>query len=62
MKAHPRKEAAMCYKWEEEYLLQRAEEARKQIEKDAERARPKPAAPATPALEPRVRDDEPVPV
>jgi len=25
----------MCYKWEEEYLLQRAEEARKAIEKDA---------------------------
>jgi hypothetical protein len=45
----------MCYKWEEEYLLQRAEEVRKAIEKDAERAKPKPAAPATPALEPSVR-------
>jgi hypothetical protein len=52
----------MCYKWEEEYLLQRAEEARKAIEKDAGRVKPKPAAPATPAPAPVVRDDELVPV
>jgi hypothetical protein len=62
MKAHPRKEAAMCYEYEWEYLRQRAEEARKAIEKDAERSKPKPAAPATPAPEPSVRDDELVPV
>jgi hypothetical protein len=52
----------MCYEWEEEMLRQRIDEARKAAQKDAERAKPKPAAPATPAPEPAVKDDELVPV
>jgi hypothetical protein len=52
----------MCYEWEQEYPRQRAEEARKATEKDAERTKPGPAAPATPAPAPVVKDDELVPV
>ncbi len=50
----------MCYDYELEYYLRRAEEARKELKKAEERSKPKPAAPAeapTPAGQ-----EEPVPV
>lgn len=52
----------MCYEWEEEVLRQRIDEARKEAQKDPGRAKPGPAAPAAPAPEPAVKDDELVPV
>ena len=52
----------MCLEYEWEYMLHRAEEARKAMHKAEEelRKKPKPAAPAAP--EPAVKDDELVPV
>ena len=35
----------MCYDYELEYLVRRAEEARKELKKAEERDKPKPAAP-----------------
>lgn len=49
----------MCYEYEWEYMLQRAEDARKALEKAAQEQKPKPAAPA-PA--PKTGQEEPVPV
>lgn len=51
----------MCYEYELEYQLRRAEEARKELKKAEERNKPKPAAPAE-APQPGVEEGEPVPV
>jgi len=50
----------MCYDYELEYLVRRAEEARKELKKAEERNKPKPAAPAE-APQPSGQE-EPVPV
>lgn len=50
----------MCYDYELEYLVRRAEEARKELKKAEERTKPKPAAPAE-APQPGSQE-EPVPV
>jgi hypothetical protein len=50
----------MCYEYELEYQLRRAEEARKELKKAEERNKPKPAAPAE-APQPGGQE-EPVPV
>lgn len=50
----------MCYDHELEYYLRRAEQARKELKKAEERAKPEPATPAE-AREPRGQE-EPVPV
>ena len=50
----------MCYDYELEYLVRRAEEARKELKKAEERNKPKPAAPAE-APKPSGQE-EPVPV
>jgi hypothetical protein len=50
----------MCYEYELEYQLRRAEEARKELKKAEERNKPKPAAPAE-APQP-AGQQEPVPV
>ena len=51
----------MCYEYEWELHLRRAEEARKEMLKAEERAKkPKPAAPAE-APQPGVKEREPVP-
>jgi len=55
-----RKEARMCYEFELEYQLRRAEEARRELKKAEERNKPKPAAPAE-APQPGGQE-EPVPV
>jgi hypothetical protein len=58
----------MCYEYELEYQLRRAEEARKELKKAEERnkgtATPKPAAPAeAPVVAPTAGgQEEPVPV
>lgn len=51
----------MCLEYEWEYMQQRAEEARKAMQKaEQELKKPRPAAPAA---EPKVQDqEEPVPV
>jgi hypothetical protein len=49
----------MCYDYELEYLVRRAEEARKELKQAAEK--PKPAAPAAEAPQPGGQE-EPVPV
>lgn len=51
-------EDSMCYEFEREYHRQRAEEARKELEKSRQREQPKPAAPAQ---QPGVKEGEPVP-
>jgi hypothetical protein len=51
-------EDSMCYEFEREYHRQRAEEARRELEKSRQREQPKPAAPAQP---PGVKEGEPVP-
>jgi len=52
----------MCWEYDEAYLQARIEEARKAAQKAAdELKKPKPTAPAA-APEPRVKDDELVPV
>jgi hypothetical protein len=51
---------AMCFEYEWEYMQARAEEARKALAKaEQDLKKPKPAAPAA---EPRVPQEEPVPV
>jgi hypothetical protein len=50
----------MCYDYELEYLVRRAEEARKELKKAEERTKPKPAAPVE-APQPGGQE-EPVPV
>jgi hypothetical protein len=53
----------MCYEYELEYQLRRAEEARKELKKAEERNKPKPAAPAeAPVAPPAGGQEEPVPV
>jgi hypothetical protein len=53
----------MCYEFEREYWLRRAEEARREMHKAEERMRqPKPATPAKPAApEIGAEEREPVP-
>lgn len=51
-----RKEVPMCYEFEQEYLRQRAEEARREAEKSREAA-PKPA----PERDKDVKQPDPVP-
>ena len=46
----------MCFEFEQEYLRQRAEEARREMEQAKERTAPKPAP------EKDVKQPEPVPV
>jgi len=50
----------MCYDYELEYLVRRAEEARKELKKAEDRNQPKPAAPAA-APQPGRGQEEPVP-
>ncbi len=45
----------MCYDYELEYLVRRAEEARKEAKKTEQREKPKPAAPV------EVPEEKPVP-
>ncbi|HWM43073.1 MAG TPA: hypothetical protein VNP36_11595 [Burkholderiales bacterium] len=45
----------MCYDYELEYLVRRAEEARKELQKTDPREKPKPAAPV------EVPEEKPVP-
>jgi hypothetical protein len=53
----------MCYEYELEYQLRRAEEARRELKKAEERNKPKPAAPAeAPVAPPAGGQEEPVPV
>ena len=52
-----RKEVLMCFEFEQEYLRQRAEEARREAEKARERAAPKPA----PEKDKDVKQPDPVP-
>ena len=55
----------MCYEFELEYQLRRAEEARRELKKaEEQRNKPKPAAPAeAPAVtSPASGQEEPVPV
>ena len=47
----------MCFEFEQEYLRQRAEEARREAEKARERAAPKPA----PEKDNVVKQPDPVP-
>ena len=47
----------MCFEFEQEYLRQRAEEARREAEKARERAAPKPA----PERDKDVKQPDPVP-
>ena len=49
----------MCLEYEWEYMLYRAEEARKAMQKAEEELRQKPK-PAAPAAAPEVKDHEPV--
>ena len=51
----------MCYEYELEYYLRRAEEAREELKRAQERIQPKPAAPAE-APQPSAGQEEPVPV
>ena len=51
----------MCYEYEWETMLRRAEEARKALQKSEEEMRKKPR-PAAPAPAPEPRDVETVPV
>lgn len=51
----------MCQAYEWEYLMQRAEEMRKRIQKAEEDLKQKPK-PAAPAPAPELEDREPVPV
>jgi hypothetical protein len=57
------KELAMCYAYEQEYWLRRAEEIRKEMQKAEERLKQKPApAPAKPAApDSGVEQPDPVP-
>lgn len=53
----------MCYEFEREYWLRRAEEIRRQMQKNEERlrqSRPAPAKPDVPAKD--VEEHQPVPV
>lgn len=57
----------MCYEYELEYQLRRAEEARRELKKAEERSKgtatPKPTAPAeAPVAPPAGGQEEPVPV
>ena len=54
----------MCYEYELEYYLRRAEEARRELKRLEELNKPKPAAPAeAPAFVPPASgQEEPVPV
>jgi hypothetical protein len=52
-----RKEALMCFEFEQEYLRQRAEEARREMEKARERTAPRPA----PERDKDVKQPDPVP-
>ena len=45
----------MCYDYELDYLVRRAEEARKELRKAEEQAKPKPAAPV------EIPEEKPVP-
>ena len=51
----------MCYEYELEYYLHRAEEARRELKRAQERIQTKPAAPAHAPREP-AGQEEPVPV
>lgn len=51
----------MCLEYEWEYMLQRAEEARKAMQKAEQDLKTKPK-PAAPAPEPKIDQEEPVPV
>jgi hypothetical protein len=52
----------MCYAYEQEYWLRRAEEIRKEMKKTEERLKQQPApAPAKPAPDAGVEQPEPVP-
>jgi len=51
----------MCYEYEWEYLMQRAEDARKAMQKAADELKPKPK-PAAPEAAPKPVQEEPVPV
>jgi hypothetical protein len=52
----------MCYEFESDYVVRRAEEARKELERQkAERAK-KEQREKQPAAKPGVKDGEPVPV
>jgi hypothetical protein len=52
-----RKEVPMCFEFEQEYLRQRAEEARREADKSKERLAPKPA----PERDKDVKQPDPVP-
>jgi hypothetical protein len=55
------KEAFMCYEYEWEYMLQRAEDARKAMQKAEQDLKQKPK-PGAPAQAPKTGQEEPVPV